>query len=77
MSVDFCDKQLIELGLNSLQAVHFEYQMHSDRANQRKTQSIFGAKSVLKQANRPVIDQGPLKIQGFPIITFKGFCPKE
>ncbi len=38
----------------------YEYRLHSDRANQRKAQSIFGAKSLLKQASTPVIGQGPL-----------------
>ncbi len=45
-------------------AVHFEYRLHSDKANQRKTRFVFSAKSVLKQANTPVIDQGPL-FRGF------------
>ena len=39
--------------------MHLVYRLHSDRANPKK-RSVFGAKSMREQANRPVIDQRPL-----------------
>ena len=38
--------------------VHFEYQLQSDRANQKETWSVFDAKVVVKKANIPVLDYG-------------------